>query len=142
METYATGAVLLPLTIFRICRKMKAGDCAGGNWRIPTKNEFQELIDSCTWEVEWGTIDVPYTQREFKHYKITGKNGNSIILPVVHSFDAYHNPFIHCTGYWTSTINEDDSDKAYIMYCDGDVHTIDSEYRCVGLCIRPVCDDK
>ena len=26
-----------------------ANICLGGNWRMPTEKEFQELIDSCTW---------------------------------------------------------------------------------------------
>lgn len=36
---------------------------------IPTKDDFQELLDYCKWE------------RVIKGYKITGPNGNSIFLP-------------------------------------------------------------
>ncbi len=66
----------------------KIGDIAGnptydvarakwrGSWRLPTLEEFKELLDSdnCTWE--WTTQD------GHKGYKVTSKkNGNSIFLP-------------------------------------------------------------
>ena len=44
----------------------------GGNWRMPTKAEAQELVSKCKWE--WGTY------LGFKGYKVTGPNGNSIFL--------------------------------------------------------------
>lgn len=45
----------------------------GGNWRTPTKDEFKELIFSCSWT--WTT------QSGKNGYKVTGPNGNSIFLP-------------------------------------------------------------
>lgn len=51
----------------------------GKHWRIPTVQEFQELIEKCSWE--WSTKD------GVKGYIVTSKiNGNSIFLPI--------------TGYW------------------------------------------
>lgn len=45
----------------------------GEDWRMPTKEEFQELIDKCKWE---------WTQQYYHWgYKVTGQNGNSIFLP-------------------------------------------------------------
>lgn len=41
----------------------------GGNWRMPTKEQFQELIDSCKWEFTGNG------------YTVTGPNKNSIFLP-------------------------------------------------------------
>lgn len=43
----------------------------GKEWRLPTKEEFQELIDNCQWE--W--------DKENQGYNVIGKNGNSIYLP-------------------------------------------------------------
>lgn len=45
----------------------------GSTWRIPTKKEWNELIQSCsrTWTKEKGVDG----------YKLTGPNGNSIFLP-------------------------------------------------------------
>ena len=45
----------------------------GGDWRMPTKDEFQELIDYTT--KEWVTIN------DVNGYKFTGSNGNSIFIP-------------------------------------------------------------
>ena len=45
----------------------------GGGWRMPTKAEFQELQDNCTWT--WTTHGGHHG------YKVTGPNGNSIFLP-------------------------------------------------------------
>lgn len=48
---------------------------SGGKWRMPTYDDFSELINNCTWE---------YTQIGFINgYKVKGKNGNSIFLPFV-----------------------------------------------------------
>ena len=45
----------------------------GKGWRMPTKDEFQELINKCKWE---------WTAQDYHHgYKVTGPNGKSIFLP-------------------------------------------------------------
>ena len=40
----------------------------GKGWRMPTREEMQELVDECTWETT------------SSGYKVTGPNGNSIFL--------------------------------------------------------------
>lgn len=45
----------------------------GGNWRMPTMDEVNELCDKCTWE--WTTVNGVAGQL------VTGPNGNSIFLP-------------------------------------------------------------
>ena len=45
----------------------------GSDWRMPTKDEMQELINKCTWE--WTQVS------GINGYKVTGTNGNSIFLP-------------------------------------------------------------
>ena len=52
----------------------------GENWRMPTKEEFQSLIDNCTWtwdKTKNGMI-------------VTSTNGNSIFLPVAGYIDEEH----------------------------------------------------
>lgn len=48
-------------------------DCAkylwGNGWRLPTKEEFEELVTRCTWTVS------------SSGYTVTGPNGNSMFLP-------------------------------------------------------------
>lgn len=44
-------------------------------WRVPTAEEFDELMELCTWEWHQGTQDIP------AHYVVTGPSGERIILP-------------------------------------------------------------
>ena len=44
-----------------------------GQWRLPTRSEFLELINKCIWS--WTTIGT------IKGYQVTAENGNSIIIP-------------------------------------------------------------
>lgn len=46
----------------------------GKGWRLPTDDEQQELVDKCTWTKE--------TVNGVNCYRVTGPNGNSIILPL------------------------------------------------------------
>lgn len=56
----------------------------GVGYRIPTKEDWQELLDECKWEAETFTAPIEWdpSQKKFiKLWKVTGPNGNSIILP-------------------------------------------------------------
>ena len=64
----------------------------GGTWRIPTAQDMQELNSQCTWT--WET----------NGYRITGKNGNSIFLPITGGYLSgaqWMNP--DDGYYWAST---------------------------------------
>lgn len=45
----------------------------GDEWRIPTMEEQEELLNECVWK--WTTLN------GVNGYNITGPNGNSIFLP-------------------------------------------------------------
>jgi uncharacterized protein YjdB len=45
----------------------------GGNWRIPTNDECEELTYQCTWQ--WTSLNGVIG------YKVTGRTGNSIFIP-------------------------------------------------------------
>lgn len=56
----------------------------GIGYRIPTKEDWKELLDECKWEAETFTAPIEWdpSQKKFiKLWKVTGPNGNSIILP-------------------------------------------------------------
>ena len=77
----------------------------GGNWRMPTESEMWELVEKCTWE--WTMIHCN------KCCKVTGPNGNSILLPVEGNWLDF---------YWSSTpCQERDSDEAYALWIDYDI---------------------
>jgi hypothetical protein len=69
----------------------------GGDWHMPTLEEFQELMDNCTFE--W--IDL---ENGNEGYKITGSNGNSIILPRGgrHSGENISNTIFR---YWSANLH-------------------------------------
>lgn len=52
----------------------------GSTWRMPTKEDCEELLRECTWELE--------DRGNIKGYKITGKTGNSIFLPLTGSYGS------------------------------------------------------
>ena len=107
----------------------------GGAWRIPTKDEFKELIDNCT-----------ITELE-DALKFTAKNGNSIILPF--GGFAKEDGTIKSKGaygyYWTNELSETNTYQAKDLIIseteEFDVFKVLDFYdgnRCCGLSVRPV----
>lgn len=89
----------------------------GGKWRIPTIEEWEELVSKCT-----------YTGGKF-----IGKNGNSISLPIAggtFEIDA------HYGYYWSSNLNTEKPHQALIYMFP--VSQKDVCARINGISIRPV----
>lgn len=110
----------------------------GGEWRMPTIEEYEELIDpaKCTWE--WITKD------GVNGYKVTGKKtGNSIFLPIT-GFRFYEGvQFRAIKGiYWTSMLYSGNPNKAWCL--EFDFSDVDISFgklsanRFSGRCIRAV----
>lgn len=105
----------------------------GGNWRMPTITEFQELSDSCTWT--WTALNDVYG------YKVTGKNGNSIFLPAA---GCRWGTNLFSAGsfgdYWSSSYVRGDRYNACYLYFGSDGHyTNYYSGRKGGQSVRPVC---
>lgn len=102
-------------------------------WRLPSKEEIQELIDNCTWELAEGG------------YSLTSKvNGNSIFLPFVKYRDGeVVNDEFNGLMYWTGNIGTD-TDKAICLKLSApDVESqlenaFDESPRYLALAVRPV----
>ena len=75
----------------------------GGNWRIATPAEWQELLDECTWT--WTTQNGVYGEL------VTGPNENSIFLPAADNLLGVVVPRYDAGYYWTSSI--DDGPEGY-----------------------------
>lgn len=105
----------------------------GGNWRMPTLTEQQELIDNCVWV--WTTIN------DVIGYNVTGPNGNSIFLPVA-GFRSQKATKTQGSAahYWTGSLNDDNS-SAFTFYFYNKGHRCISNYRDRGHTVRPVYDD-
>ena len=105
----------------------------GGDWRMPTPAEQQELIDECTWV--WTTLN------GITGYEVTGPNGKSIFLPAagcslgtgVYGRGTY--------GYYRSS-SLDSYNFSYYASClyfsSSEADWWYSCYRCNGRTVRPV----
>lgn len=105
----------------------------GGGWRMPTKEEFEELLDKCNWQ--WTS------QSGRNGYKVTCPNGNSIFLPATGwrygtSLD-YAGDF---GNYWSSTPYGSNSQSAYYLFFSSGYHYVYGNYRFDGQSVRPVTD--
>lgn len=112
----------------------------GGNWKIPTKFEVQELIDNCKWKhTKYNGTD---------GFCITGPNGKSIFIPAA----GYYSERERCPGYfiklWTATAELDSQYNlcwVYHLHIDNNIYknppvqpVLIRESYYVGMCLRPV----
>lgn len=109
----------------------------GEGWRMPTKDEFVELMSEC--ELEWIVQD-EYDMEVIKLCKFTGPNGNSIIIPAAGK--KYQSKVTNIAGrdacYWVSTPDADDADCAHRIYIKTGYYQSDVDLRIYGFPIRPV----
>ena len=116
---------------------------------IPTKAEWEELIEKCTWEATKVTMP-GITEPVVACWKVTGPNGNHIILPSTGYYwdDVFH---FSWSFYNSSTLKE--VDTVYLLGWDQsgvteelgvsyDHPTIARGSRRAGYVIRAVCSTK
>ena len=111
----------------------------GGRWRMPTLDDFTELVNECA--MTWCSLG-----NRRRAILVTGPNGNKIVLPVTgyykdneirdDRFQAY---------YWTSSLYKDNPERAWSIFFgeeDDDkvsvFDRIDPRERFQGLSVRPV----
>jgi hypothetical protein len=101
----------------------------GGDWRMPTRTECQELIDNCTWT--WGSVN------GVNGYTVTGQNGNSIFLP---ASGYYNGTTLSDSGtygdYWSTDFYG--SSSAYCLYFYSGSKGVSGNNRYYGQSIRAV----
>ena len=105
----------------------------GGNWRMPTYDELNELRTNCT-----GTWT---TRNGVKGYNVEGPNGNSIFLPAASSRIMSSFSGAGRSGYsWSSTPYESNSSYAYYLHFYSGNHDIGDGNRDHGRSVRPVLE--
>ena len=106
----------------------------GGDWRMPTRAEQDELRNNCTWE--WTALN------GVNGYRVTGPNGNSIFLPAAGYRDGAYG--IYATGdggyYWSSSLYSSSNSYAYYLVFYDNLYDWSNYYRCRGHSVRPVSE--
>lgn len=106
----------------------------GGSWRIPTKDEFLELLRYCTWT---------WFERSDKKcgYIVTGPNGNNIFIPAA-GYRLGASFLDEKTGgyYWSASPDEGTENFSSSLYINANTHSMGYSDRSVGFTIRPVVD--
>ena len=110
----------------------------GGNWRMPTKDEWAELMENCTWT--WTTWNGVAGRL------ITARNGNSIFLPAAGFLGGTDLSNVFTIGYyWSSYLFEDEVGSGFrsdfaspLCFTSGVVDNSSMAGRCYGFSIRPV----
>lgn len=104
----------------------------GSTWRMPTKSEFEELLNKCKWT--WTTSGGK------KGYKIVGPNGNSIFFPSAGSRLWSSLYTAGARGYYWSSAPDSDSKLAYYLFFDSSDHEMGWYGRYYGRSVRPVSE--
>ena len=102
----------------------------GGNWRMPSKADFLELINNChhVWEKRNGVEGSLFT----------ALNNNSLFLPAV-GYKFLGRFAEDMCLYWSRTVETEDKTFAAILFASGDGPKVDCDERKFGLPVRPVC---
>ncbi len=115
----------------------------GGMWRMPTRAEFEELLDYCEWTYVY--------EDGMKGFELSGPNGATLFLPcggIVYEMGLSAEGT--SGNYWTSTPYGKDTHLAYAVgftdpwdadtgeESDEDTRTIAGSERHFGMSVRPV----
>ena len=116
-----------------------AAQIMGGDWRMPTKDDFQELLDNTN--SEW--IE-NYNNSGVNGNKFTSKTDTSKYIFIPASGDRAGSSFRY-QGYrgsiWSSSLLAANSYYAYVLYFYSErIFASYYDYRCYGFVVRGVMD--
>lgn len=134
----------------------------GVGYRIPTKADWEELLEDCKWEAFTVSLPIeldPSQKKSIARWKVTGPNGNSIVLPMTGGFksDGWGVMPDYDTYYTTANLypaelqlDKDKYQEAVVlkwpMYAEetasGGIEepSLEATYRDFGVVVRPVFD--
>ena len=106
----------------------------GGAWRMPTKQELDDLVNKCDWNET--------TLNGVKGWIVTGRDAyksDSIFLPCAgYGFGTS----LHDAGsygyYWSSVPSSDNFSYSWYLYFISSLHYTGFDYRFIGFPVRPV----
>ena len=103
----------------------------GDHWRLPTKENIEELKEKCKWE--WLSVG----------YVVTGPNGNRMFMPAGGYRRGSSTYSAKSKGqYWSSSIGSNSKYEAFKLSFDSEDLGVLCNFRYYGLSVRPVYDKK
>ncbi len=102
----------------------------GGKWSMPTKSDYQELLDNC--KTEWVVIN------GIGGRKVVGDNGNFIFLPAGGYRDGTDIVKENCGSYWSSSLYIEESANANVLSFDNLGMQASKGCRRYGMPVRAV----
>ena len=113
----------------------------GGTWRMPTREEWNQLSNSTF--CEWTYTSLNGVNGFLITSKKTGYEGNSIFLPAA-SLRQGTNPPDFSLGYgnyWSSTASSTHANDAYqVDFKPSGINWTRGQARSMGFSVRPVCE--
>lgn len=105
----------------------------GGLWRMPTKEDFEELKANCKWK--W------ISKKSVNGYLVKGENGNCIFLPAAgYRWGSLSSLVGSHSAYWSSSLVLNSSKFAFVLDFYWDDVVIDEECDLYGgFSVRPIC---
>ena len=97
----------------------------GSDWKMPTEENFNELLDNTTKTFDGNTLILSSENGKSIEFKALGYAQNNEVLD--------EGNFGH---YWTSTLGE--SNNANSLYFSSAIQIVDSDSRICGRLIRPI----
>lgn len=106
----------------------------GADWQMPSKQQFEELLNDSYTTTIWTTTQNGTNGRLI----VSKRNGNSIFLPAAGSRDGSNLLYKgDVGGYWSLSLGSDSPDGRCLHFDSGSINMADKS-RCLGLSIRPV----
>ena len=107
----------------------------GGSWRLPTMDEYDELVSNCNyqWTTQNGVAGMRFTSK---------KNGNSVFFPAAgYRYGTSTQRADEYVNYWSSTPYGSDTQRAYYLYFGSGGSAYKGwTYRFYGHTVRPVLE--
>ena len=117
----------------------------GGTWRIPSKEEFDELIENCTWHTYYtlngvggyrGTSNIPGYEDKSIFFPTSGyKSG----VNLYYSGDTNFGDYYQYGYYWCNSLKNADHAYCFEFHFNWNDYGISYTNSYYGLPIRPVC---
>lgn len=102
----------------------------GHRWRIPSRDDMQELVDYCKWE--WVIF------QGVNGYKVTGKNNKSIFLPAAGHCDETRYNAVGKVGLYRTSTPYSNGVSSYDLFFSDSLPYVAWYGRDGGYSIRPI----